>query len=227
MSFSPDNKIYYKDLIDNAKNLILDICQNVDSYRDVPEGYKSGFASGSREIVINRHNGKKGYQQSGYNYNISSFTSSTNKVLNIVSSDKVISDFESFMESRGIMAKSNSPVTTKGLLNFYNNLAAFCSVRIIVVSGNPYRDRFPSAIFYNQESVSYPSVDSIEEGEQITAEDVNSALTALTTTMNNINKGYSVRYDLKGWSSSSCSSSSSSSSSSSNCSSIFIAYMKI
>ena len=225
MSFSPDNKIYYKDLIDNAKNLILDICQNVDSYRDVPEGYKSGFASGSREIDINRPSGQKRYQHSGYNYNISSFTSSTNKVLNIVSSDKVISDFESFMESRGIMAKSNSPVTTRGLLNFYNNLAAFCSVRIIVVSGNPYTDRFPSAIFYNQESVSYPSVDSTEEGEQITAEDVNSALTALTTTMNNINKGYSVRYDLNSWSSSS--SSSSSSSCSSNCSSIFIAYMKI
>ena len=219
MAVNPNSEIFYKDLIESAENMLVEVCQNIGEYKNVPNQYIEGNIVATKKVSRNQPIEHPSYFQ----YSVKP----GDPVLGIVGKSKVLSDFESFMESRGIMAKSNSPVTTKGLLNFYNNLAAFCSVRIIVVSGNPYRDRFPSAIFYNQESVLYPSVDSIEEGEQITAEDVNSALTALTTTMNNINKGYSVRYDLKGWSSSSCSSSSSSSSSSSNCSSIFIAYMKI
>ena len=220
MAVNPNSEIFYKDLIESAENMLVEVCQNIGEYKNVPNQYIEGTIVTTKNVPRNQPIQHPSY----YQYSVKS----GDPVLGIVGKSKVISDFESFMESRGIMAKSNSPVTTKGLLNFYNNLAAFCSVKLLLVTGNTFETTLPAVVFYNPETVYYPSVQSIVDSETLETQDAITALKALTETMNSVSKGHVIQYNYVGKSSSSCSSSSSSScSSSSNCSSIFIAYMKI
>jgi hypothetical protein len=116
------------------------------------------------------------------------------------------------------------PITTKGALNFWNNIASFCSVRLVYISSataNP-------TLMYKSDNVSYPDVPVSDDGELITAEQVKRMLSNVEDTINKVTKTTSVKYTMI-LNSCSCSSSSSSScsSSSSSSSSMFIAYMKI
>ena len=223
MTISRNSVVYYKDLINNSEEMIIDVCQNVGSYRDVPAIYKSGGSG--RTDNIPRSEGHVGFR---YVATYFTYTPVITEQINLVQESTIRSEFESFMSSRGILAKDEQPVTTRGMINFYNNLAAFCSVKVIVVQGDPYTTTNPAVIFYRDGDISIPEISVSRNGDLLTKEDVDDSMQLLIQSMNNVNKGYGIQYKYEGHSSS-CSSSSSSSScsSSSNCSSIFIAYMKI
>ena len=157
MAVNPNSEIFYKDLIESAENMLVEVCQNIGEYKNVPSQYIEGNIVTTKNVPRNQATQHPSY----YQYSVKS----GDPVLGIVGKSKVLSDFESFMESRGIMAKSNSPVTTKGLLNFYNNLAAFCSVKLLLVTGNTFETTLPAVVFYNPETVYYPSVQSVVDSE--------------------------------------------------------------
>ena len=157
----------------------------------------------------------------------------------VVSVADVETDFNRFMQARGISIKSNTPVIATGLLAFWNNVASFCSARIYNVAGmyatSPIRIYKKGGWTVDQiinNQADYKTVPSITQDAEFKGSDVTTLLNNLETIVAETSRLYAVTYDFSNslWSSSCCSSScssSSSSSSSSSCSCIFIGYMKL
>lgn len=196
----------YGQLTTQFLNWIKNNCSNINSISEsVPEEYKDGY-------TVNLAN--------------ATYSISMQAFYNVVSSDTVDSQFNDFMSSRGIIAKSSVKVSTKGIINFWNNVAAFCSVRIVMITG--VFSNGGVVRMYNPNGVTYPEVSGYSGTELIAAADINSALGGLEGILNNVSKALKVNYSqTKIWCSCSSSSSSSSSSSCSSSSSAFIGYMKI
>jgi hypothetical protein len=223
MPHSENFTLTYGQLLDQAKTKILNLVQNRDGYSaSVPAEIKSGY---SKVYSINRWGG---LVNAGYTYKYV-FKLLDNPKLGIATTENINREFMNFMRERGIVAKSSNKVTTRGLINFFNNLAAFCSVKLIIIDSQFAPNK---VVYYNTQDNNFPAVDNIpvnKEGDEVVAADYNTILTELNTTLNTVSKQYIARYSTSTSSSSSSSScsSSSSSSSSSSCSSVYIAYFNL
>ena len=137
---------------------------------------------------------------------------------NIVSRQTVYNLLISFLQARGIYAREGTIITTKGMLNYFNNIASFINAHIrLYTAGNNTSASFfiPSGVGYNPVSLDYTQ-------ENITLPEAQQNVTDLMRSISNINNTFLVNMHLR-FVSCCCSSSSCSSSSSS----AFIAYMKI
>ena len=120
MAIESGDIITYSDLTDFVVERITTRCKNVDGYsadvaNELRPGYAYTIANNAARVTIT-------VQNSAY--------------LNTVTSATVRSQLESFMASRGIASKAKTPVTLKGMINFYNNVAVFIGQRFVVVGSN-------------------------------------------------------------------------------------------
>lgn len=139
--------------------------------------------------------------------------------ISTVSQSQITQDVDSFMSARGIDTKSNKPITTKGIIQFWNYAAIFCTARLAraistVTTKTP--------LIYRSGTVSYATPGITDDNNYIVNADINNALTVLMDTINNYSKVISMVYS---YAAHCCCCSSSSSSSCS--SSVFIGYMKL
>lgn len=231
MAISPNNIITYKNLTDTFLAWLKTSCKNIGSYAsDVPAYFKKNYKTKvSDKVKAFNQDGVATEAEAGVNINIRNTS-----VIPTVTIATVESDFNSFMQSRGINTKSDLTITTRGIINFWNNVASFCSVNILFVTGSsagtsPTVKTF--RMYKTKGGGEYPSVPGTTEGELISSNDVKTLLSNLEETINKTSKTHQLIYDMVAFSSSSSSSSSCSCcsccSSSSSSSSAFIVYMKL
>lgn len=204
MTISTDKQITYLDL----KNKFLEIAKknfaNLESnYSNIPEEFKPAF---TREL-------------SRQNLGGVFVAIEDSSAIQQVSLTEISSELNSFMSSRGINTKENSPITTKGIINFWNNAAIFCATRARMAT-SPYNGQ--AFLIYITGEVSYATPGIIDEIGPMNNTDVDAALNSLLSSINSTIKVYPIIYKYTAVCS--CSSSSSSSSCSS---SVFIAYMNL
>lgn len=231
MAIKPGEVITYKDLVDhffdwvkNKANLI-NVAETDDAYnRQVPEAWRTF----SKQITKDRTGAKESrVQPVGALVELDQ-----QSILGRVSINTVTADFNAFMTSRGLDVPSvqDTQITTRGIINFWNNVAIFCSTNIVLVSAGislegtdvPIIDKTVRRMY--KPNRSWPSTPAIGNSELIVANDVTAMLGNLEEIVNSVSKMHQIIYKISAFSSSSscCSSSSSSSSSS-----VYIAYMKI
>ena len=118
MTIEKVQKITYADLISGVYEKIVSICGNVD-------GYSSSSSLRSGHTYKASYNSNPGSAQSS-GLNVTA-TMESSSYLSTVNSSTVKSQLESFFASRGLDSKSGEYVSTRGMINFYANLAAFLS----------------------------------------------------------------------------------------------------
>lgn len=146
-------------------------------------------------------------------------TLTNNKGIGAVTPEQIVLDVDNFMTARGINTKSNTPITTKGILQFWNCAAVFCAARLTRAVSSMTSE---TPLIYRKGAVTYTDPGITDNNSYITNTDVTSALTGLANTIKNYSKAVAMIYS---YSAHCCCSSSSSSSSCS--SSVFIGYMKL
>ena len=221
--------IVYQDLVNLVINTILSQCQNIDSWKSsVPaqlRGTYSRTITGTTTTQVSWDG--KGAQTQPQTVTTRATIRTSDSALQLVSSNTVRSQFNSFMSSRGIASKAGTIMTLRGILNFIVNAAAFIKCKVITVGSS---DTTTVCVFYNQNDNSYGSVTAESSGvdnDTWYRNTVSDMLNSLNNTSRFHAAQYSIAVSCCSSSSSSCSSSCSSSSSSSSSSSVFIAYMKI
>ena len=218
MAIQLGQRITYGDLIAGIYEKIISVCQNIDGYRS-DASLRPGH-SYSRNVNSDPSNP----QSAGVTVTATMVSSG---YLNSVSSGTVRDQLNSFLSSRGLAGKAGQYVSSRGMVNFYANLAAFLSAKLIRVA-NSYTGA--SAIYYYASG----SVDSIPNAPNAVGIDpstVQSEVDGLVRNVANDWYMYVTRYSysMACCSSSSCSSSTSccSSCSCSSSSSWFIAFMRL
>lgn len=221
MAIKPNETITYGDLVENFKNWIqnkanlINVANDDNEYnRKVPEEWRSGYV---KNLSVSRTNA----QEPGPIQNVgASLKIRESSVIGRVSIDTVMSQFNQFMSSRGLSTKTDTQISTRGVINFWNNVAAFCSTNIVLVSSN--EKTTPQKMY--KSNTSWPSVPNIGDSELITASDVTTMLSSIEDIVNKTTKLHQIIYDISAVSSSSSSSCCCSCSSSS---SVYIVYMNI
>lgn len=240
----------YRELYNKALSLIETTAKNIGSYDpDVPSDIRNSSSPvRSYSETVTRVNGGPVYAHWGspawttdtiwfkwYNTNDSRHAE--------VAEVTMINQLKNFLKSVGIPFDSdtnevaNTEVSTRGLINFYNNIASFLATKLIIVKSQLVNNSY---VFYNptdNASAAYNYDSSMSAANfnatKATASDVSNSIRMLQNTLQSVKKISVVRYNIQYSSTSSCSSSSSSSSSSScsssscsssSCSTIFIAY---
>ena len=212
----------YKDLVNGTINTIKNLCSNVGSFSSaVPTQWYNGHqytktATFKTKVVA-------GTVSSSNTSSTVTYTLNANSLIKVVPESTVVSQLEDFMKTRGIfVTEDNTVMTSRGIINFMVNAAAFIKARVTVVSSNVHN---VSLAFYNTDNSSYVDVTSINN-----VDPQNFSLTyvdQLNKALNNIDRHQTLTYNTKVSCCSSSSSSSSSSCSSSCSSSFFIAYMEL
>ena len=229
----PNVTVTYGTLMTSTLNTILSLVQNADSTTadhyssNVPAEFKPGY----RNTVSFKRPGYSGQNQNLLKYMYYYMDRVADTHLATTTAATITSEFNAFMSARGVTANSSKVVNTRGLINFYNNVASFISKKLILVTSqlNSAEVIFYDPVVYDPSE--YPSVTTYDGSstDAISGQDVNEVLTTLRDTINNVSRVEIVRYAIS-YTSSSCSSSSSSSSSSCSCSSsssVFIGWWKI
>lgn len=237
MAISAGNICTYGELVQDALNRICNIAQNIDSFRNVPEEFQNGYSR-----IIHRHNFNTTVSWDGNGTEVKPVGTSAsmkwtlnNHLCAVVPRATVEQQFNEFMTQRGIVQKSNTLMSFKGILNFYANLSAFCCGRLFSLTG---QRNSAEVIFYDSTasgSDSFPPVSTNDSNIETTLDDLNVFASELIENLNRpsrvVNAIYTTNLSCCSSSSSSCSSSCSSSSSSScsssSSSSFFIAFMKL
>lgn len=214
----PNVPINYQTLIDDFRDWMQQNCNNIDEYSDqVPAAAKPGFSS----IVSGSKASGGSNAGGGARARIREST-----VLPVVELNDVVNELYDFLHARGINTKSDKSITTKGVINFWNNIAAFCANRIVLMNGQHMsstirmfksagRDANLDFVF------DYDEVPPVDDTVKMTAQDVETMLHSLESVLNKESKIHMIRYDYEMFC---CSTSSSCSSSSS---SMFVAYMNL
>lgn len=211
MAIAKGQKIEYADLISQVTSKITSICQNVDSFRNVPAQMKHGAEN---------------YRGTGGNNQLFTVTVDDNfmKESNVVPSSTVSSQLTSFLNSRGINTsyKNDKVITARDLLNFYQNIAIFIDTKIVQVKSTFTNT---GVIFYDKDATppSAANIGTDTPNNKISTANINTLLDGLQTSLSNISRMHIVNQK---WTVN-CSCSSSSSSSCSSSSSLFIAYMRM
>lgn len=213
MAINPNSQITYGDLYDSIVQSIKSKCANVGSSWSsaVPPNLRSGhsasFTTGSLTVRESLSDGN----------------------LTLVPVSTVQSQLDSFLMSRGLYTKRDQVMTLKGIISFYNNVAAFLLARVKVAAGDSVRvnGSIGQCTYYLSSSgISYMSI-PYADTQSWSVGEPQASVTNLYSAISNTGKLYFARYSYS-FTSSCCSSSScsSSSSSSSSCS-MFVAYMKL
>jgi len=197
-----DTVITYVTLRNAFVDWIKTIADNLD-LANVPAQFKTPFSMETPHVNL-------GYV---------TVTLQDNQGIQQVSQNQIIIDVDDFMSARGIDTKSNKPVTTKGIIQFWNYAAIFCTARL-TRAVSTVTNKTP--LIYRTGTVSYASPGISDDNNYIVNTDINNALAALMSTINNYSKVISMVYS---YAAHCCCCSSSSSSSCS--SSVFIGYMKL
>lgn len=225
MAIKSGEIITYKNLVDHFLDWVENRAGiiNINNLNNVPTSWKSY----DKTIVVERADVHENQPINNVGVQINLDTNSTPKVVTMAT---IKSEFNDFMETRGLAnyQNVNTPVTTRGIINFWNSVAAFCSTNIQLVSaGVTFND---SDIDRNTRRMyksnrNWASIPDIGNGELIIASDITAMLANLEEVVNNVSKMHQIVYNISAFSSTSSSCSSSSCSSSS--SSMYIAYMNI
>ena len=178
--------ITYKQLVQNTLNGILAAIQNKDSYSSsVPANYKSGW---SYADVWTNHT--------------TTYATRSSSVIGVVSTATITNDFNQFLLDRGINSNDETLVTTKGILNFYNNVSAWVAARLTVVQGSISGMGSTTAstakcLFYNNNSSITPKTPTLKVNTStITNSDITSSLTDLNSTLCAVVRSNTILYDI-------------------------------
>lgn len=197
----------YADLKDLALEHVLAMCRNIAGKSTVPSTMRAGYI-------------KQFTKDSGG----ANFVLSSNSAVYDVDEATIRIKFEQFMTASGISKKNTQVPTTRGLINFWNNVSSFCAAYLkIAASSFPEGNPDQCLIFDNSVNIASAKYTILnKEEEVITADDVNKSLEYIKNLATTTNTIKAMVYSIQSFSS--CSSSSSSSSCSS---SVFIGYMKL
>ena len=219
MAIAKENIIVYQELLDYALNNISKRCANIGQFAsNVPAQLKNGttWTVGSYKTT------SSGKRAAGNT--LKAVATVDDSLLNVVSEETVKQQLRDFMASRGIASKDKEIISFKSILNFYNNLAAFISAKLVYITNSYGSGTF---VFYNPNTVSIPAVNTTHTDYEYSAAQVQTTVNDLMNAVNNKNKIHYANTTLVfSSSSSSCTSCSSCCcSSSSSSSSLFVAYM--
>lgn len=123
----------YKDLRNIFLQWIKDNCQNIDGLKyTVDKSMRTDFSV----MEKSRRSASGDWMSSNMGGGGVTITINNNTAVTPVSSAKVESQFDSFMASRNFETKIDNEIilSTNGILNFWNNVAAFCNKRLTYVS---------------------------------------------------------------------------------------------
>jgi len=197
----------YNDLKNSAITQILALCKNISGSSDIPECMRKGYVKQFKHWT------------GGTNFILSDSTAVYD-----VTEQTVRTTFDNFLVACGINTKSTQIPTTRGLINFWNNVSSFCTAYIRLAAGG-FPENDPPKRFIFDSSISIPSAIPTtlnKEEETITADDINNLFMYVKRASADASKIKAMVYNMQSFCS--CSSSSSSSSCSS---SVFIGYMKL
>lgn len=111
-----------------------------------------------------------------------------------------------FFASRGINnvfdpeqnSKHDAKITTKGLLNFYNNFAAYISQTMLLTIGqeNPVKRIMFNCQAKNviRQNITYPTVNVLDDGSDYTTQNINDLLTNLNSILNHYTREHLYKY---------------------------------
>lgn len=201
----------YSDLKDLAINHILGMCRNISGRSDIPSTMRKGYVKQFRLTT-------GGSDSGGANFNLSDDTAVYD-----VTEQAIRIKFEQFMITCGISGKNTLIPTTRGLINFWNNVSSFCATYIRIATSCFPQDNPDQRLIFDDRTTSVVKYTVLnKEEEVITADDINESFEYIKNIGSNINAVKAMVYNIQSFCS--CSSSSSSSSCSS---SVFIGYMKL
>jgi len=212
MAIEVDSTITWSDLIAQTKTTLKSQIENLTG-ATIPSELRSVDVELSRTQIHT--------QQSGILDGIS--YAKSNRNWTTVSWSTVESDFNSFLSYCNLNTndRANQLVSTRLLLNFFENLSLFYTNRLILVY-SPVGNK-PKRLYYYNDGSSYASwVGAVRNIETpvidvpVTADEINIMLASINSNLKNKIKTYSQSYSYY-TTSCSCSSSCSSSSSSSSC----------
>lgn len=200
---SSNTVITYQELKNDFVNWIKTVAANLN-IDNIGAQFKSGYSAETEHVGV-------GWTT----INIASGS----PVVQAVTQSEIENEVNAFMSARGIDTKSYKPVTTKGIIQFWNYAAIFCAARFSRYYSSMTKS---TPLVYNKGTVEYDNADITDDNNYITNTDVTNALKRLMNTIAKHAKIKAMLYEYKAHccccSSSSCSSSSSS---------MFIGYMKI
>lgn len=156
MTVGSEYIITYKDLVDYAVNKIKASCHNIDAFHSsVPAQYKNGSVVTKASKYWSRTAHDRGVQWRAEHTSTIKATTSDG-TLAVVPSATVTSQLNEFMQSRGLLTKEDTVMSFKTIINFFNNLSAFMSVKLWHIYSPVQGTR--GIIFYNSGAVTYPTV---------------------------------------------------------------------
>ena len=123
MAIQTGQRITYGDLINGVYDKIISTCDNIG-------GYSSSSSLRPGHSYTRSYNNHAGDKSTGVSMTATMYGSS---YLSTVSSSTVRSQLDSFFQSRGLASKAGEYITTRGMINFYANLAAFLSAKLVRV----------------------------------------------------------------------------------------------
>ena len=191
-------------------------CSNIDNLDRIDESLKADFEG---ILHLEGTGSKSSNPGSTVGFRIKNSTAVTAVPLSTVSTL-----FTKFMRERNIGTKKEKVLTTNGILNFWNNVAAFCIKYCLFVNSSYSNKQY--LIFSTKAADNISITKNIEE-EMVTAKNIDDAFASFEKALKASTRIQNCIYEVIPYSSCCSSSCSSSSCSSCSCSSIFIGYMKL
>lgn len=198
MAINMNNNITWNDLITTARNNLIASIDNLEG-NTIPQSL-----NGSTVVFSSRKRARTSYQ--------------SQKAWTTVSQSTVLADFDNFLATRNLNNRSNQIVSTRLILNFFENIAHYYTNRLVFVY-SPFTNT--RVIYYYNNGTSPNSWSYIPPDipvptpveDTVTATDIQTMLTNINANLKNKVRLYEQKYNFVTTCSSSCSSSSSSSSS--------------
>lgn len=213
MAIETDSNITWSELISKAEENLRTNIENL-SGNTIPDEFRS-----DRDIWVSSTSVRTQQRTA----NVTTYGKSNSNWTN-VSWDTVKNDFHAFLHSKNLDTndRADQLVSTRLILNFFENLSLFYTNRLILVY-SPLGNK-PKKLYYYNNGSSYSSwtgsISNIESPVQdipTAATDVKTLMTSIDANLKNKVKTYEQSYTFTTACSSCCCSCSSSSSSSSSC----------
>ena len=114
MTIAKSEQIVYDDLIKEVTNKIKSVCKNINTL-NVPDSIKNGT------VNVDLKNGNFEFKA----------TVSDSLTTSAVPQSTVENQLTSFLSGRGIQTRKKETITTRDILNFYQNVAIFMSIKLV------------------------------------------------------------------------------------------------
>ena len=140
--------ITYKKLNDYVLSIIRENCVNIESDTANPIKYSTSYPIDNAAIVMPRNAFSKTYvidQTTLYPNNANlkkdvqvsvTFNNADNTILNSVATSVVNSQLSEFLAARGLNTGDNSVVNFKTIMNYFNHISTFLSVKLVKVTSS-------------------------------------------------------------------------------------------